>query len=892
MKNKVYFFNKVNNFLINFFPYTLSIGTGVFILFKFNLIKRSATKILKYNFTDLEVGIILTIIEIVITTILTLILKFSKQFMSLSTFIKHKLYSQLRHIFIKPKHKLSRILFNKNLNSFYYTSYKPTIDQKKVSKRVYEILCKDDNNSNDNKVLWIQGETFSGKTMAVSNILINIISKKNYYKAFKRFDNRIVYIDLINDNFNRFMDKYKKLKFEKSILIIDNTYILSECKLISLINEISDSAEAKLIIVCMREFQEILNDPYYVEKLTNKMKIAGELYHIDKIKNISSPYINESIILNYNFNSFSEIDQSTQFHCMNMCEKDNNSKSKIFIDIINYLNGKINKDNFNHKIIFMISSLCIFTGSFTKEQLIMHISSIKEKILFNVTLSELHSCGFIDRSPYEFGKIYILNSQIAKHYFKLGYTSKSFKNIAFDIINKQYEYNINKNFRLAFLYGCFLKDNKTQQSEIFDSIAINTNFRVLLNDINYIASVEKSIISLYNREIGILYDRTGEFLKSRNAFRSLLIDAQKQNNINLALESFYRLVQIDHTEYSKHNQLKDYQPDSPYLKLQKKYWKLHIDMHLGKFALSDFIDLLNETKSIFNKVSYDNLHLLRRIYFDAYRLYYLDGSNNANKLLKIKENGDLIQKYLSVNLEEFNLYYQKFTILFLLSKDILYNLVVYDSTVDYDIFKKFINDLDITYESMSNKNLLLETCIKLCIELENGFEKIGDKTFNFIRYYRTELLIIKNDYSSKSLIKQYRNFAKYEIEYCLYAEFIKLKYQISQLINLERISKDNQYEYENLKSNVYKQFKNINNFFNGSYTNKYAIMRYKIYELFVTIFDKKAVPSDLFTTALNFAEKNKYNRESRLLSKIKDLNYHVPFGWCKNVLLYYPIVPQ
>lgn len=140
MKNKVYFFNKVNNFLINFLPYTLSIVTGVFVLFKFNLIKRRATEILKYNFTDLELGIILIIIEILITTILTLILKFSKQFMNLSTFIKHKLYSKLRPIFIKPKHILSRIFCNKNLNSFYYTSYKPTIEQNKVSKRVSEIL--------------------------------------------------------------------------------------------------------------------------------------------------------------------------------------------------------------------------------------------------------------------------------------------------------------------------------------------------------------------------------------------------------------------------------------------------------------------------------------------------------------------------------------------------------------------------------------------------------------------------------------------------------------------------------------------------------------------------------------------------------------------------------
>ena len=715
---------------------------------------------------------------------LNIIPKFKKELISSSSFIKHKLYSRLRPILIKPKRKLSRILCNKNFNSFYYTNYKPTQEQKEVSRRISEILCDEDSYNENSKVLWIQGDTFSGKTMTISHILMNIISRKKYYNVFKLFDNKIIYIDLLND---KFMEKYKQLKFENSFLIIDNTYILCEHNLLFLINEISNYAAAKLIIVCMREFHKISNDPYFVKELTKKIKLTGEHYYINKVENNSFSHINEFILQKYKLKSFCEVDRSTQFHYMNMCEKDINNKSTTFIDIVNFLNKRIEQENLNQQIIFMISSICIFTGSFTKEQLARHISSKKEKLLLDFILSELHSCGFVDRSPYGFGKIYIFNSQVAKHYFKLGYMSKKFKNTAFNIIKQQYEYNLNENFRLAFLYGCFFTDKKARQSEIFDSIAINTNFRVLLNEMNYIESVEKGIVSIYKREIGILCDRAGELIKSRRLFKSLLIDAKKENNINLALESFYHLLQIDHTEYSKNIKLKDYYSDSPYLKLQKKYWRLHIDMHKGKFAFSDFLDLLKDTKSICDKVSYDNLHLARRIYFDVYRLYYLDGSNDADKLLKIKKNGAFIQKYLSAHLEEFNLYYQKFTILFLLSKEALYNLVVYDSVVDYEIFKQFIKEFSIPYESMSNRNTLLETCINLCKELEEGFEKIGDKTFNFIRYYRTELLIIQNDPSSKSLIKQYRDFGTNEIEYCLYAEFIELKYQIGQLINLEPV---------------------------------------------------------------------------------------------------------
>lgn len=61
MKNKVYFLNKVNNFIISCLPYILPIVIVVFALFKFSLIKEKATEMFKYNFTDLEVGVILII---------------------------------------------------------------------------------------------------------------------------------------------------------------------------------------------------------------------------------------------------------------------------------------------------------------------------------------------------------------------------------------------------------------------------------------------------------------------------------------------------------------------------------------------------------------------------------------------------------------------------------------------------------------------------------------------------------------------------------------------------------------------------------------------------------------------------------------------------------------
>lgn len=886
-RNKVYFFNRVIDFIIRFAVFVIPATIIVLSICNFNFIKEKLSLMFSRSFTDLETGVVLLILEIVITTIITSFSKIGKKSLNSGTYIKHKTYSRLRPIFLRLKHGLGRTIGNKSINSFYHITYKPSPEQKAISNRVYEILA---DKEKENKILWIQGDSFSGKTMTISHILINLISQKSKYEVFKMYDNRIIYLDLFNDDFRKFINQYENLTFENSILFIDNSYVLSEFDLHKLINTISCSVSPRIIFICLREFDEISNDPYCIKDLDEKIKLVGEYFHLPPIRDDIVMGMNSGIQNHSRF--FSQMDQSTQFHYVNMCEKDMGNNSKIFADIVRFLDGEIQENNFNHKIIFMLSCLCIFTGGFLKKQLLDFIPGIRNRVLLDIILSELHSCGFIARSPYGFGEIYIFNSHVAKFYFKLGYTATYYKDIAYDIITQQYKYNLSRNTHIAFLYGCLLKNNSTEQSKLFDSIAINTNFRVLLNELNYVVSIERVTGLVYKREIGILCDRTGEFRKSRKEFKSLINEALTQNNFDLALESFYRLVQIDHTEYRNYYKLKEHNPSVPFIKLQKQYWKLHIDMHRGLFSFSGFLNLIEDTKSICNCICYDNLHLARRIYFDTYRLYFLDGTNNTKKLLKIRENGREIEKYLRDNLEEFNLYHKKFTTLFLLCNEILYNLALDNSIVDSEVFELYIKDLGLEYEEMSCIKTVLQKTIQLCKELEEGFDKIGDKTFNFIRYYRTELLIIQNDPSVKSLIKQYREFGSDEIEYRLYAEFIELKHLISQLISVERISEDSDKEYNNLKSEINIQLDVIKRFFSGSYRNEYALMRYWIYQLLVSIIEEKTIPCELFTSALQLAERNKYNRELKLLNKIKQFKFGVPFGWCRNILLYYPIVTQ
>lgn len=887
MKYRVYYFNRIINFAINISIYIIPAVLGVLSICNFGFIKEKVSTLLNKSFGDLELGVLLFLLELLITTIITILSKNIKKYISLSSYIKHKLYSWLRVSFINSKHKTSRILGNKSINVFFYINYKPTKDQKKIEKRILEIAH---SNYSEKTVFWIQGDTFSGKTTTITHLLLCLISQNSNYRVFKEVDNKFTYVDFLYDNFRTFLKKYENHRFEKNLLIIDNVYMLSEADLHRLINVISNGILAKLIIVSMREFHEITNDAYRIGMLNRKISLVGEQYHISQLKYDSSYFAKNAIPVDFEPSSFHKMDICLQIHYLNMFE--NNNNIQILSDIFDYLNGRISQNNFSHLVIFVISCLCVFTGSFSNKQLMKCLLLRKKRRLLGFVLSELHSCGFIDRTPYGFGETYILNSKIAKYYFRLGYNSKAFNAKSCSIIEHQYNYYKNIDSHLAFLYGCFLKNNISDQKEIFDLLAINTNFSVLLGEMEFLVSVDKKIETIYRREIGILCDRTGNLIKSRCNFKTLLNKAQKNNNLNLSLEIFYRLVQIDHTEYENYKQLRNCYHSVPYLKIQKRYWQLHIDMHKGKFSFEDFIQLLKQTNVICDKVCYDNLHLARRIYFDAYRMYYLDGTNNSDYLFMIKKVGSNIEQYLHRNLDEFSLYLKKFETLFLLSKDILYNLVVHNSTIDIDVYNSFVKSTGIEYENMSNRKAILNLCINLCKELEDGFDKIGDKTANFIRYYRTELLIIQNDPSCISLINMYRNFGKDEIEYRLYAEFIELKYQISQLISIELISTYSNIDYECLKSKIYTQLEVIHEFFRGPYINEYAVMRYKIYELFISIIDTKSVPYTMIESALKLAKRNKYNREFKLLNKIKEFNGHISFGWCRDVLLYYPIVPQ
>ena len=66
-----------------------------------------------------------------------------------------------------------------------------------------------------------------------------------------------------------------------------------------------------------------------------------------------------------------------------------------------------------------------------------------------------------------------------------------------------------------------------------------------------------------------------------------------------------------------------------------------------------------------------------------------------------------------------------------------FQFVLDNTIVDKSIFNNYLNDTNLSYSSMSDITVLLNESISICEQLEKSFYNAGDKTFNFIKYYKS-----------------------------------------------------------------------------------------------------------------------------------------------------------
>lgn len=167
---------------------------------------------------------------------------------------------------------------------------------------------------------------------------------------------------------------------------------------------------------------------------------------------------------------------------------------------------------------------------------------------------------------------------------------------------------------------------------LFKQIAPNVNFKNIYDDMDYLFSLEPERKVHYYKELGIICDRMGKLALARSYYL--------KESVEINAELFYRLVQIDHSFYDKKTELNLTHPNI-YLNILSEYWDIHMKMHTGVFDFENITKLAETCSQNFDELlsydMYDGLHLMRRIYFDVYRIFYLRGILDYNTLIQIEK---------------------------------------------------------------------------------------------------------------------------------------------------------------------------------------------------------------------------------------------------------------
>ena len=190
-----------------------------------------------------------------------------------------------------------------------------------------------------------------------------------------------------------------------------------------------------------------------------------------------------------------------------------------------------------------------------------------------------------------------------------------------------------------------LAQDVSKAKKIFGQVVTNSNFINLHDEMIFLFDQKICDISDYYKEMGILCDRCGKLHDARR-FYSLYLDAEKNP------DAFYKLVQIDHKVIDKYPDIKSAALNSSdiYINSLAKYWEIHINMHRGIFQFQTLFNLAicfeENVDYIINAYLYDGIHLLRRLYFDIFRLYYLEGIFKPELLKHFVSSNSKIYRFL------------------------------------------------------------------------------------------------------------------------------------------------------------------------------------------------------------------------------------------------------
>lgn len=824
-----------------------------------------------------------------------------------SKLIKRNLYNTCMYLYKNiciPKILKKIIAYLVNLFYFY--------NRELIQKQQY--IVDDILNSLDNpptlfrKVYWIQGSPYSGKTTTVLNLLIDLISKREYNQLFQKLDGNIIYFDLgkTNISLENLQRDYEAEKFSNCLIIFDNLHKLSGKACFLILEKIVLQNHAFALIVLLRHPEEFLTENDKVNDLKKIILENGREYMLSTLGSHDFKINQEDQFITFcqKFFSLEQVANNDEIaiHLYMLYLKKDFDSFKLLLEIQLFLKCNNNYKSSISSELLAIIACSLFTGSFNIELLLKCLPQCSET-KWRKLLDSLTQIGFLTNYPNSHEDFYF-HERIAKTYFKVSIKEITYKEIYINLFNLLEQYFMfDYNPILNFLY-CMLAQNNIKAKKAFEYIVTNVNFLNLYEEMMFLFEQDICNITSYYKEIGILCDRCGKLQKARK-FYSLYLDSEKN------ADAFYKLVQIDHKIIEKYPEIRlsALNSSDKYIKYLSNYWQIHINMHRGLFEFKNLFNLAFEVQKneelIIGSHPYDGLHLIRRIYFDLFRLYYLEGIFQPEMLNVFTDRNSKIYALLERKLDEFEAYYIKFAVGLMLGQDILFSLAFEKTGFELERYRfLFHNYLKIDHSKTFDLKIIAEETISIYLQAIELFDKIGDKTAIFVKYhmYNIKLLLIENgDFSEcERFYEDYMTFATREniLEYQAYAETFKLKMSLIQLCSPAIIASYGADQYDELKNTIQQKLELAQKYEElaaPEFGNQYAQLRLSLYETLFSFFTKKISLKKFEKEIRNIKEraKNKrYNRELKIIKYIENYNYQLSPESIRIIFSFYPIVPQ
>lgn len=833
--------------------------------------------------------------------------------------LRRHIYNKLRKHYIISDKWITHTIIPKLINVFLHGKPLNYYNQSDHIKQLMKYLGVD--NAANRHIVWIKGDAYTGKTTIIFRFIEELTNKKNF-KLFEEYEKHIYYFDLgaPSIDVSNLHKSISNRRYENALLILDNIHKLELADLRILVTTLENCHNNVKFLICLsRQYEEFCYSQEIYERLDNfTHNCAVEL-------NINPLNDNETLIVNADDNLINEIFANTKdkeenyqrfckriikegqeinlaliVQCYNLYLSTPGSRNRTILYIVfDSLNTGKGSIPLKYTLSFIIHAT-LFSGGFEASWFYEFINSINDnKISYYAKryFRLLQKSSFISIVWSSNYNEVAFHEKLARYYFELIDKHTNYMEINTLVI----EYLSKKNEECgrisnAWKYRTLLLPKTPKDSVLFDKSLCVANFKVLLEDLQYIIKVKHYNESLFYRELGILFDRSGKLDRASMYFKK-------------ALKHFFdptiyiNLIQVDHGEFDE----KTIFPlllnkNDAYIRVAAKYWKAHIDIHDGKFQFEEFSELLEEWKNykdlILKLHPYDGLHLMRRWYFDCFRVYYLSGILNP----------DFLKPIISANLfkdinflPEFEAFRYKFQCAFFLHYDVLFDRGI-RNILDFEKFKKWdkimLNQsfypklIAAKEQGKSEIDVIVKEAIKYYTASSDGLKKIMDKSYRYsdLRVWELKLAYDHVTYDDIFMNERYiKDYIQHSLsihidEYVAYGYTYLLKNYLVGQYCLAQEYDDNPYSGRILKNTYITDeliqdciinIERYHNSYRGQRKNSYCLFRLDIYK---TLYNYMKNNLELDQTKeriqrlKSIAKKKGYRREKILLEHLLDRN--------------------